>query len=250
MKEFLIYIFLYLISVSKSQNNTYQKLDNINRKSDINSGVDSDNSHLNLVNPLFRRFSEEWNRKMPDFHSQYIYSIPIKYKTKVDFYENITKVPCIFQGAYLYDEAKSIRDVIEFQIIAPNTSVIYRSSSIWSIFSLNLTHKGLYTISFNNKMINKEIRPIFIANSGQNLIIGKENLSETEKKLDSIISFLQQYDQDTKLMKGFKRRGNEELSSANNYFYAFSISETIVLIAVSIWQYFYLKHLFEIKGSL
>ena len=51
-------------------------------------------------------------------------------------------------------------------------------------------------------------------------------------------------------MRGFKRRGSEELSKTNNYFYAFSVIETIILIGVTIWQYFYLKHLFEIKGSL
>lgn len=249
MKNFLFFIFLYLINESKSQNNTYQKLDNINKKSDTNS-LESGHSNLNLVNPIFRQFSYEWNNKMSDFHSQYIYSIPIKYKSRVDFYENITKVPCVFQGAFLYDEAKLLTDVIDFEIIAPNTSIIFKRSSIGAVFSLNLTHKGIYTISFHNRVNNREVRPILIANSGQNLIIGKENLSETEKKLDSIISFLHQYDQDTKIMRGFKRRFNEELSSANNYFYGFSIMETIVLIGVSIWQYFYLKHLFEIKGSL
>ena len=75
-------------------------------------------------------------------------------------------------------------------------------------------------------------------------------LSKTEKKLDNIINFLKKYEQNTKLAKGFKRIGNEELSKTNKYFFAFSLIETIVLIGVSIWQYFYLKHLFEIKGSL
>ena len=89
-----------------------------------------------------------------------------------------------------------------------------------------------------------------MVNSEQNLILEKDNLSGTEDKLDKIISFLQKYDQDRKLTRGFVRRGNEELKKTNKNFYVFSFIETIVLIAVSIWQYFYLKHLFEIKGSL
>ena len=105
-------------------------------------------------------------------------------------------------------------------------------------------------MEFHNRILNKEVRPNLMVNSGQNTILEKENLSKTEKKLDSIVTFLKKYEQDTKLAKGFKRIGNEELSKTNKYFFAFSVIETIVLIGVSIWQYFYLKHLFEIKGSL
>ena len=87
-------------------------------------------------------------------------------------------------------------------------------------------------------------------NSGQNLFVEKENLSNTEKKLDSLLSFMKKYEQDYKLNRGFKRQRNEELSQTNKYFFIFSVVETIVLIGVSIWQYYYLKHLFEMKGSL
>jgi hypothetical protein len=87
-------------------------------------------------------------------------------------------------------------------------------------------------------------------NSGQNLFVEKENLSNTEKKLDSLLSFMKKYEQDYKLNRGFKRQRNEELSQTNKYFFIFSLVETIVLIGVSIWQYYYLKHLFEMKGSL
>jgi hypothetical protein len=61
---------------------------------------------------------------------------------------------------------------------------------------------------------------------------------------------MKKYEQDYKLNRGFKRQRNEELSQTNKYFFIFSLIETIVLIGVSIWQYYYLKHLFEMKGSL
>ena len=187
---------------------------------------------------------------MQDFDSQYTHLIPVKYKSQAEYYENITRVPCVFKGAFILEEATSKSDVIDFKIIAPNNTVVYQISSIGSVFSLNLTDKGLYTIVFHNRVLNKEVRPSLMVNSGQNVILEKENLSKTEKKLDNIITFLKKYEQDTKLTKGFKRIGNEELSKTNKYFFAFSVIETIVLIGVSIWQYFYLKHLFEIKGSL
>ena len=43
---------------------------------------------------------------------------------------------------------------------------------------------------------------------------------------------------------------NIEINKTNTYFYIFAVVETFVLIGVSIWQTYYMKHLFEVKGSL
>jgi len=42
----------------------------------------------------------------------------------------------------------------------------------------------------------------------------------------------------------------KEINKTNNYFYIFAFVETFVLIGVSIWQSYYMNHLFEVKGSL
>ena len=199
---------------------------------------------------LLEKFFDDWKMNIPNFVSQYMYSIPVKKRSKVEYYENITKVPCKFQGAFILDEAQSDREKIEFKIISPNNTVLFEKTDVASIFDLELKEKGLYTLVFNNKFLNKDIRPSIMVNSGQNLVLERENLSETENKLEKIMAFLSKYEQDRRLTRGFIRRGNEELKKTNRYFYAFSFIESIVLIAVSIWQYFYLKHLFEIKGSL
>ena len=199
---------------------------------------------------ILEKFFEEWSQNMPDFVGQYMYTIPVKKRTQVEYYENITKVPCKFQGAFILDEAQSDQEKIEFKIISPNNTIIYQKTDVASIFSVEINEKGLYTLVFNNKYLNRDVRPSLVVNSGQNLVLERENLSETENKLEKIMAFLLKYDQDRKLTRGFIRRGNEELKKTNKFFYVFSCIESIVLIAVSIWQYFYLKHLFEIKGSL
>ena len=199
---------------------------------------------------ILEKFFEEWSQNMPDFVGQYMYTIPVKKRTQVEYYENITKVPCKFQGAFILDEAQSDQEKIEFKIISPNNIIIYQKTDVASIFSVEINEKGLYTLVFNNKFLNRDVRPSLVVNSGQNLVLERENLSETENKLEKIMAFLLKYDQDRKLTRGFIRRGNEELKKTNKFFYVFSCIESIVLIAVSIWQYFYLKHLFEIKGSL
>ena len=43
---------------------------------------------------------------------------------------------------------------------------------------------------------------------------------------------------------------NIEINKTNTYFYIFAFVETFVLIGVSIWQSCYMRHLFEVKGSL
>ena len=251
MKYFFILI-LYLIINITFQNNVSKKEKELNRNlnTEEKQEIDQDGENPLVFNELFKELKEEWTAKMSDFVSQYIYLIPVPYKSKVEFFENITKVPCQMKGAFLLEEANSKKDLIDFKIIAPNQKVLFYSSSIGSIFSLNITEKGLYTILFNNRNINKEVKPTLIMNSGQNLIVEKENLSETEKKMDSLLSYLQKYEQDYKLNRGFRKKGNEQLSDSNKYFFIFSFVETFVLVGVSFWQYYYLKHLFEIKGSL
>ena len=246
MKKIFLYIFIfYIIKPIKNQENPSP-----NTKSSENNIQYESRSFLFHSNPIFEKFSDQWSMYMSNFVSQYIYSIPISKRSQVEYYENITKVPCLFQGAFILEEAQNEREVIEFKIISPNGTILFEATDIASIFSLQIHEKGLYTFVFNNRVINREIRPTLMVNSGQNLILERENLSGTESKLEKIVAFLQKYEQDRKLNRGFIRRGNEELKKTNKYFYIFSFIETIVLIAVSIWQYCYLKHLFEIKGSL
>ena len=236
--NFFFFLFINLIiSPIPISNNILRKLQ------------DSEDDPL-LFNKLFSKFKEDWVNNMSDFISQYVYIVPVPYKKEVDYYEIIKQVPCLMRGAFLNEDANSENDFIDFKIISPYNKVIFEASSIGEIFSLNLTEKGVYKLSFYNKANNKEVYPTLIMNTGQNLVVEKENLSETEKKFDKIINFLIKNEQENKVNRGFRKKGNESLVRTNKYFFIFSLIETIVLIGVSAWQYYYLKHLFEIKGSL
>ena len=237
MNFFFFLFFNLIISQIPISNNILRKLQ------------DSEEGPL-LFNELFSKFKEDWVNNMSDFISQYVYIVPVPYKKEVDYYEIIKQVPCLMRGAFLNEDANSENDFIDFKIISPYNKVIFEASSIGEIFSLNLTEKGVYKLSFYNKANNKEVYPTLIMNTGQNLVVEKENLSETEKKFDKIINFLIKNEQENKVNRGFRKKGNESLVRTNKYFFIFSLIETIVLIGVSAWQYYYLKHLFEIKGSL
>ena len=237
MNFFFFLFFNLIISPIPISNNILRKLQ------------DSEEDPI-LFNKLFSKFKEDWVNNMSDFISQYVYIVPVPYKKEVDYYEIIKQVPCLMRGAFLNEDANSENDFIDFKIISPYNKVIFEASSIGEIFSLNLTEKGVYKLSFYNKANNKEVYPTLIMNTGQNLVVEKENLSETEKKFDKIINFLIKNEQENKVNRGFRKKGNESLVRTNKYFFIFSLIETIVLIGVSAWQYYYLKHLFEIKGTL
>ena len=245
--NFIFFILFYLIKVISNHTFLIDNNDNINRKLEDSK---TENKNNLSFNKLFSKFKEEWSSKMNDYISQYIYIVPLPYKKEIDYYEMISQVPCLMKGAFLNEEANSENDVIDFKIISPNNTIIFQASSIGSIFSLNLTEKGIYKLLFYNKVNKKEVYPTLIMNTGQNLIVEKENLSKTEKKFDRIISFLMKHEQENKMNRGFIKKGKESLINTNNYFFVFSLIETFVLICVSFWQYYYLKHLFEIKGSL
>ena len=123
---FLIFI-LYIIKTIKTQQQNIE----------TNKKLDDPNFLFNS-NPIFTKFSEEWSQKMLNFVSQYIYTIPINKRTQVEYYENITKIPCLLQGAFILEEAKNEKEIIDFKIVSPNKTVIFQSSDIASIFSIQI----------------------------------------------------------------------------------------------------------------
>ena len=243
MKNIYPILFFHLIKNSLNTKSLYS----IQRKLEENN--DDKESPL-LFNKIFSKFRIDWENKMNDFISQYVYVIPVPYKQEIDLYERITQIPCLMRGAFLNEEANTENDKINFKIFSPNNSIIFQADSIGDIFSLNLTEKGIYKLLFYNKVIKNEAHPTLVMNTGQNLIVEKNDLTETETKFDKIMTFLMRHEQENKINRGFRKKGNDILIYTNKYFFIFSLIETIVLIGVSVWQYYYLKHLFEIKGSL
>jgi hypothetical protein len=185
---------------------------------------------------------------MSDYEPEYVYMIPLNYKTKEYYYENITTVPARIRGAFITDE--EVKDRIEFEIISPNNEIKYYNATNECIFDITITEKGKYTIVFNNKYVNSEIKVTFTMNTGQNQILQKEDLSITDKKLKALEDFIEKYDLNSKFTRKFHLERYSKVQKTNKYFYTFSVFETIVLIVVSVWQFYYMRQLFEVKGSI
>lgn len=195
-----------------------------------------------------KEFQKEYKKALENVTMQFSYQIPVPPRKDVIIYQNVTKVPTILKGAYVLSE--EIDKILDFKILTPSGRVIYTSSKNYGIFTLKVNEKGLYQFTFNNKFVNAEIKPMFMLNSGQNSILEKESLTVTEKKMEEMILFLNKFDQETKINRGNRRQRQNQLAKTNKVFFIFSLVETVVLIGVAIWQYYYLRHLFEVKGSL
>ena len=197
---------------------------------------------------LIKNFYKEWNIRMKDYEGQYVYMIPLE-KNKISyFYENITEVPALIQGAVIIDEKGD--DNILFEIKDPFDNIVYQNETHATIFNFTVETKGLYKISFNNKFSGKKISPTFTMNTGQNIFLQKKDIDEKEKSLIEVIQFLKDTETQDKMKKNIQRKRLKEVRVNNRNFFIFSMIETIILVIISVWQYLYMKHLFEIKGSL
>jgi hypothetical protein len=141
-------------------------------------------------------FNQEWEEKMSDYEPDYVYMIPLAYKSREVYYENITN-PGRIRGALLTDEEK--KDMIDFQILSPKGIQLYANTTNECLFDLNVTEVGIYQIIFSNKYVNYVIKVTFTMNSGQNAILKKDDLSFADKKLDNLINFIKRFNLEFKL---------------------------------------------------
>ncbi len=211
----------------------------------------SSNKDSNEPEGKFDQFSKDWQKYMSDFVSQHVMVVPLTYKRQTEFFENVTQIPAKFRGAFIIDDNEYKDAKLSFKIISPSNKVLFEKTDYSGIFNVNLTERGLYRMLLvNNYVYRKEITPTITFNTGQNLILEKKQLTESEQKLNNLIDFLKNYYAEIKLTRDTRKNREKQLKKTNKYFFCFSLIETIVLIGVSVWQYYYLKHLFEIKGSL
>lgn len=143
-------------------------------------------------------FDSEWNKKMLDYDSDYVYIIPLKYKTKELYYENITRIPSRFRGAFIIDE-ESIQSKAEFEILDPDNQRVFINTSQQCFFDLNVTKVGRYSLIFNNKFVKNDLKVIFTMSTGQNIILKKEDITLTEQKLETLHSFIKKFDIEFKI---------------------------------------------------
>ncbi len=193
---------------------------------------------------------------MNDYEPDYVYLIPIGYKKQEVFYESIEKAPARIRGALLIEETS--REEIEFSIFSPSGVLIYHNRTSNAIFDLSVQEVGTFTIIFDNKYSNTEIKLTFTMNTGRSAVLKKEDLSIVDEKINSLSDFMKRYATTFKMrhnVHSMRFQSNEKKmilislgqQKANKYFYTFSIVETFAMLGLSIWQFYYMRELVKTK---
>lgn len=146
---------------------------------------------------LMADFNNEWESKMLGYNSDYTYYIPLKPRIQEVYYENVTVVPSTFKGAFIISEETT--DKIEFVIKDPRGNPIYNKNEHHAIFEFNVTEVGRYSIIFNNKFSRNDLSITFTMTTGQNDVLSSKDLTVTEKKLESLSSFIKKFNIEFKL---------------------------------------------------
>ena len=197
--SFILYIILLLflnisiVNAQKSYNGT-----NKNTQEEF---------ELNESKNIMKNFSYECETKMMDYKMEYIYYIPIEYRSQEIYFENVTTVPTNFTGAFFI--ADETTDKIEFYIKNFYDRVIYQASGHYNIFEIPINKADIYTITFRNNLSKKKVIVTFTMNTGQNNFINSKDLSNTEKKLDNLESLIKKFNMEFKLNRDIHIRRYE-----------------------------------------
>ena len=148
---------------------------------------------------IYADLTAEWEQKMQDFKFEYIYYIPINPREQEIYFENVTTVPTTFKGGYFLSDESTNK--IEFYIKDSENRIIYEAKAHHNLFEFNVTKADRYSIIFRNNIAKEKVVVTFTMNTGQNDIIGKKELTETEKKLDALDNVIKKFNMEFKLSR-------------------------------------------------
>lgn len=161
--------------------------------------------------PIKESFSEEWERKMSDYEPDFVYMLPIEYKSSEVFYQKFNKANFRMRGALLCDDEKG--EKVEFKIESPSGRVIHAGVTGQLIFEHDIHEVGVYKFYFDNKYINSEVRVTFTLNSGNNDVIKKADLDFSHQKANELLSMISKMKNERKIRSG--QTHNRSLSNLN-----------------------------------
>ena len=148
---------------------------------------------------IYADLTSEWEQKMQDFKFEYIYYIPINPREQEIYFENVTTVPTTFKGAYFLSDESTNK--IEFYIKDSSNKIIHQAVGHHNIFEFNITKTDRYSITFRNNIAKEKVVVTFTMSTGQNNMLVKRDLTNTEKKMDSLEAVIRKFNLEFKLSR-------------------------------------------------
>ena len=184
--------FIFEIIILLLVNITFINNQNTNEKQNI-----EDKNRQEAMN-LMEEFSNEWETKMQDYNMEYLYYVPIMHRDEEIYFENVTSAPTTFKGAFFLSDEST--DKIEFYIRDSAEKLVYFAKGHYNIFEIPIKKADNYKIILRNNLINKVV-VTFTMNTGQNNFINSKDLSNTEKKMESLEAVIKKFNMEFKLSR-------------------------------------------------
>lgn len=248
------FILLNLINMCFFQENS----SNTNNKPKI---LEHKSEYEKYLKKEYKRLSKEevtnndnWDEVMSDYHDDFLYRLKLKDK-KIIYFQEYLDFNSIFSGVFISDNNEKL-----LMKVFLNNEEVYSSCSIFHSFKFpvninNERNMNVLKILFYSDL---DLTFTFTMGSDKSKIVTKETLTKTMEKINKIHSFTKKYYFNQKSSKFSRNELNKsknlniiiELKQSYQNFYTFSIIETSILLCISLFQYIYLRRLFEIKISL
>lgn len=200
-----------ILSYNQQQKNSQPTVLNENEIVNDNNNIKNkkskqDSGHLS-------EFNKEWEKKMSDYESDYLYVIPLNKNVEEIYYEDIEMVPARIRGAFFIEEEGNKIDVY---IRSEDNKIVFSALAVsQKVFDFKIFVKGKYTISFLNKYSSNPIKVTFTMSTSQNAVLMKKDLSQTERKLDQLLHDIKRFNIEFK----FNRNLHEKRFTSKNILY-------------------------------
>lgn len=168
-----------------------------------------------------------------EFQPDDLVTFDIESQSTERFIENITN-PTQIKGAYQVNQA---REGIDFSVRNPKGRTIHSRMNMTSEnFNVNASDIGLYEIVFNNRRKNKlTITYAVDVHQGVSDQVTSKDIDPVEQDLQQIQSNLMEVYYEHKFQQLKYDTQSEAIKEANKRIFVFTVVETIVIVAVTIW---------------
>eukprot|EP00826_Nyctotherus_ovalis_P040337 TRINITY_DN3970_c0_g1_i10.p1 TRINITY_DN3970_c0_g1~~TRINITY_DN3970_c0_g1_i10.p1 ORF type:complete len:378 (+),score=74.90 TRINITY_DN3970_c0_g1_i10:644-1777(+) len=173
----------------------------------------------------------------------------------LEFYVNIAKTPQVLRG--LYSVSESGAKSIAFTLTDPQNKIIFLRNNIRDLLfypTVNLT--GKYKIEFRNKNYFASEELTFAIAPGVTEAKGAEGqtherkLDPSEKKMQAVEKNLNDLSRQQRFFDWRKTRQNEDVADIGWNSLYITIGESITVLALSIWEVYYIKKMLDFRQAV
>lgn len=222
--------------------------DNVETKEEVVNDPLLPKQTIQEVDNKQNSFVEDWEQMMADYEHESIFTIKLKAGETQIFYEEVTELNKIqpVRGAFIINEESTSLSVL--MTVYQEENLIYSSESKEKIFKFNTAKEGVVAIKLFN-MNSQDILLTFTISPGTESIAKKEHLSFSEKKLDNLLLFLRNFKLEKIIFTTRNEERNKEFRQMSRNFYGLTVIESLVLLGITVLQFYFIKSLFEVKSS-